>query len=179
MTDLVDPKQCESCVWHGQITAAGTVYCDLMGQTGICRVANRPYTDATGSCRWYKCQEGKQPHKQMPPIASGVVKAAQATAPKSKGGRKKGPTPKMGVAMIDAAGKVIARFSGIFSASRITGDHTQSIYQACNWRRMADRGRRYVGHTGKKGYTYRYVNDPDIKDAMEDYHGPVDQKPEI
>jgi hypothetical protein len=36
-----------------------------------------------------------------------------------------------------------------------------------------------VGHTGKKGYTYRYVNDPDIKDAMEDYHGPVDQKPEI
>lgn len=176
---MIDHEQCVSCRWRGgAISQAGGIFCDLLGKTGISRVAAGSPVDDEGRCLWYKCDEGMTPYKQKQPEPPPKPPEPAAPAEKKKRGRRT-PSGRYGVAMLDEDGDIVALFSGPITASELTGRHKQEIYDACNWRRLKERGRPYAGNVGRKGYTFRYVSDPDIADRLEDYHGPKDKRPQI
>ncbi len=164
---MIDHKQCKACYYRLHLPAAELqIGCDYLGMTGVSRIANPPLTTEDGTCRYFVQDETVESYfkeeKQVEKINDYRRKVKK---------RFRNPANKTGpeasyIAQIGPDNRIIAIFKGGAEAARKTGVAKVSVYAACNWRTSK---RKDLKGFGKKGFTFRHLDDPDIAEARREY----------
>lgn len=141
------PKECKVCEWRvRRSTHGGDPLCNLLARTGICRVKEPELVDENGGCRWFRRD---------------LTLDGGAKAP---GRRRSVP-----VAQIDREGEVMTIYPSAPEAAKATGLSLITVYNAVHWQKREAAGDVFSGRPGRKGFTFRYINDATIKEALTRY----------